>query len=355
MQKKLIALAIAGLATSAAFAQSNVTIYGRADFGVLTRGGDNGGVTGLPSAESKTEFGSGLQSGSRIGFKGAEDLGNGLKVIFESEFGQGIDQTTSGTNATWTNRHSYVGLTGGFGTVVGGRLDGVRYGIYNKYDPFGGGNVANFTQVTRQVDRADNAVAYISPNWSGFSLLLAYSTNIAGAEANGNTGDIRLQTIMGAYDNGPISARADYEQLLVSGAEGKIYVWTLAGSYDFGVASVSALYDVLKDDVGGATRDDRRAWLVGVKAPVGKFTLKANYGRVHDKLNDDADVRKWGIGADYSLSKRTNLYMTYGSIHNDDNAAYQISAAANCHNGFGGGCTSTYGVRGLDFGIAHNF
>ncbi len=76
---------------------------------------------------------------------------------------------------------------------------------------------------------------------------------------------------------------------------------------------------------------------------------------MHDKLNDDADVRKWGIGADYSLSKRTNLYMTYGSIHNDDNAAYQISAAANCHNGFGGGCTSTYGVRGLDFGIAHNF
>src|SRR5574343_1641212 len=101
MQKKIIALAIAGLASTAAFAQSNVTIYGRMDLGGVYRDGNSGGVNGV---EGKYEIASGVGSGSRIGFKGVEDLGNGLKAVFQSEFGIGIDQTTAGsTNATWTN------------------------------------------------------------------------------------------------------------------------------------------------------------------------------------------------------------------------------------------------------------
>jgi predicted porin len=89
MQKKIIALALAGLASSAAFAQSNVTLYGRADYGYMVRGDDDGAVP--KNLKNKSEFASGIGAGSRIGFKGSEDLGNGLKAIFEIEYGLSMD------------------------------------------------------------------------------------------------------------------------------------------------------------------------------------------------------------------------------------------------------------------------
>jgi len=356
MQKKIIALAIAGLASTAAFAQSNVTIYGRMDFGGVYRTSDSGAV---PNTEGKYEFGSGVQLGSRIGFKGVEDLGNGLKAIFESEYGLGIDQTATGTTAaTWTNRHSYVGLTGGFGTVVGGRLDGVRYGVFNAFDPFAGGTIGNFTQMTHQVDRADNAVAYISPNFGGFGVVLAYATNIAGPETVANNADSSLETIMLTYDNGPIAARLDYEQVPTPGTSGnKTWVATGAFSYDFGVVKLSALLDQIKNEspvVGSPATLKEQAWLVGARAPIGKFTAKAMIGCVRDKSLNGAGVDvdknnsiKWALGTDYALSKRTNLYLDYGQIHNGANAARTITSAANI--------TVGYGTTGFDLGIAHNF
>jgi len=341
MQKKIIALAIAGLASTAAFAQSNVTIYGRMDLGAAYRAGNSGGVNGI---DDKYEIASGVGSGSRIGFKGVEDLGNGLKAVFQSEFGIGIDQTAAGTtNATWTNRNSYVGLAGGFGTVVAGRLDGVRYGIFNTYDPFAGGTIGNFTQMTLQVDRADNAIAYISPNYNGFGLVLAYSSNTAGPEPIANDGAAQLHTIMGTYDNGPISARLDYEEV-VTGIGPKTWVATAAGSYDFGVVKVSALIDQIKR--GNLLKE--QAWLIGAKAPVGKFTLKAMVGGVNDKITDDKDSLKWALGVDYSLSKRTYVYANYGQIKNDDLAQRQLNWAANSQS-------AGYGTVGVDFGIAHSF
>lgn len=365
MQKKIIALALAGLASSAAFAQSNVTIYGRADYGFMKRGGNDGAVNGV---ETKNEFASGLQAGSRIGFKGAEDLGNGLKAIFQYEFGTSID-VSSGLTAT---RNAYVGLTGGFGTIVGGRLDGVRYGIFNKYDAFGGGNIGNFTQMTAQVDRADNAVAYISPTFAGFNAVLAYSTHIGtsnplglGAQegsgtvaGDGNDGDAVLNTVMVAYNNGPISVSADWERVSFTGGAAAgtasvvddVTVMTLGASYDFGVVKLSALYDNLEADGrnGTGTLQDQDTWFVSASAPIGKFVAKATYGVTEDDEANNSKGKKWGIGGQYNLSKRTNIYASYGSISNERNARFQISPAANSQ---GGGL----GTRGFDMGIAHNF
>lgn len=379
MQKKIIALAIAGLASTAAFAQSNVTIYGRMDLGAVYRTGDSGGVDDLGG--SKYDIASGVGSGSRIGFKGVEDLGNGLKAVFQTEFGIGIDQTAAGsTAATWTNRNSYVGLAGGFGTVVAGRLDGVRYGVFNTFDPFAGGTIGNFTQMTMQVDRADNAIAYISPNFSGFGLVLAYATNTAGPEhgnyavvavpavpgdinnpaipavsavsaLGGNNGDAQLHTIMGTYDNGPLSARLDYEEVIFTGQSmSKTWVATGAVSYDFGAVKVSALIDQIKNKDLGLKQ---QAWLIGAKAPLGKATLKAMIGGVNDKVNDNADSLKWALGVDYALSKRTYVYANYGQIKNDDGAGRTLSWAAN--TGAGNSTVGGYGTAGVDFGIAHSF
>ena len=347
MQKKIIALAIAGLASTAAFAQSNVTIYGRMDLGAAYRTGDSGGVA---NTEGKYEIASGIGSGSRIGFKGVEDLGNGLKAFFQSEFGIGLDQTSGSSSATWTNRNSYVGLAGGFGTVVAGRQDGVRYGIFNTYDPFAGGTIGNFTQMTIQTDRTDNVIAYISPNFNGFGLVLAYSSNIAGPETSANNGDSVSHTIMGTYDNGPISARLDYEEVTFPGLNfSKTWVATAAGSYDFGAVKISALIDQIKNKDAGLKQ---QAWMIGAKAPIGKFTVKANIGGVKDKINDDADSLKWALGVDYALSKRTYVYANYGQIKNDDGAARTITWAANSGALYG---SAGYGTVGVDFGIAHTF
>ena len=394
MQKKIIVLAvagaIAGLAAGAASAD-NATVYGRMDYGYVNTTGNSGSVT---SAQSKSEFVSGAQSGSRIGVKGAEDIGGGAKVIFEAEFGLGIDGNNSnkksdGSQAatpnisgsasvasgqtTFWNRHSYVGLTGGFGTVVGGRLDGVRYGVFTKYDAFGAGTVGNFTSMTTQVNRADNAIAYISPTFAGgFSVLGAYSSNINGPESAGNINDAKLATIMGSYVNGPISIDLDWEQVkdnkataagtassgsnAVAGSNTAPYfsfdtvtVTTIAGSYDFGVAKVSALWDNDKTKAfGGATIGDVDTYYISGKIPFGAVTGKVTYGKTKEKANGaDLGAKKFAVGVDYSLSKRTTIYADYARISNDTGVSKAISVSA-WANGTGG-------VNGIDLGIAHNF
>ena len=162
MTKKIIALAIAAAASAGALAQSNVTIYGNVDMGWMYRSSDNGAV--VPSKSQRAVQSAGSQS--HIGFKGTEDLGNGIKALFDLQYrispdiGAGMNQAG----------HQFIGVTGGFGTVVAGYLDGLRYGIYGKYNPFGNYSVGNFASMTTQYDRASNALAYVSPAFNGFTL-----------------------------------------------------------------------------------------------------------------------------------------------------------------------------------------
>ena len=395
MQKKLIALAIAAISAAPAFAQSNVTIYGRVDYGYMSRGGDDGAVS---TKGTKTEMASGMQAGSRIGFKGSEDLGNGLKAIFEVETGITNDApgTVAGQSGLFTsNRHAYVGLSSDkWGTVVGGRLDGVRYGIYNAYDAFAGGGMGNFTQMTGQVDRADNAIAWISPKFGGgFTVVLAHSRDIGGQEVAGsqtitgvapaaataikaNTSDGLLYTINGKYANGPISLDLDYETvrpehkgaLAANGGAGAgtTVVWTVAGSYDFGMVKVRALYDHHDTDAAGFAKTatvhqltDYDAWFISASVPYGNFLFKGTYGQINDDRSlaekgglgaavIQGDATKWGLGMNYNLSKRTNVYLDYGQINNDNRANYTISPAANAQ-------MAGYGTSGWNMGLAHNF
>ena len=354
MQKKTLALAVACLAAAPAFAQSNVTIYGRADYGLMSRTGSSGAT---PDFNGKTEFASGIQGATRIGFRGSEDLGNGLKAIFELEYGTALDQGTT-TSTQWGNRHSWVGLGGNFGTVIGGRIDGLRYNaMFSKYDPFGVVTLGNFAQMTPQVDRYDNAVMYISPNLKGLTATAVFSTQARGQENAGNRGDNRLLGAMLGYENGPLSLGASYEYYWTQGApDNKLWFATFAAAYDFGVVKVSALYDKIQSDDGNTLvkGQDQNSWLVGVKAPVAKnIDVRAMYGQTYydeykGKDANDLDASKWGVGADYRLSKRTNFYADYGSIHNDSNAMNTIGpAGTNYLNG--------YGVRGFDVGLAHKF
>lgn len=389
MQKKLIALAVAGVVSGGAFAQSNVTIYGRLDYGYDTRSGYDGKLPAVQD-RSKGEFRDGVRGGSRIGFKGSEDLGNGTKAIFQAEYGIATDGPANtntaapnvpASSAFWTNRNVFVGLTGNWGTLVGGRLDGIRYNLMLAAEQLGGG-VGNMTSMTVQYDRADNAFAYISPKFNGFTFTYAHSTGTggpeggvfaggvskntaglgAGAVASGNRGDDILNSFMLKYDNGPVVLWADYETTTQKGfSNSDLKTYVLAGTYDFGMVKIGALYDSLKGDpfsnIGGATYTaaaitggagyDKRAWALSASIPLGKWTVKGLYGQVENKLAANSDAKKYGLAVDYALSKRTMVYADFGKVSNDSNAAYGIQASPNSN--------AYYGNKGIDFGIAHNF
>jgi predicted porin len=226
MQKKLIAVAVAGLLSGAAFAQSNVTIYGVAD-----------GYYGRLSATGKmsnNHFNSGGLSGSRLGFQGQEDLGGGLKAVFQYELafnldgganaGSGAINDCVGNNGLTTTRQSYVGLGGGFGTVVLGRLQTPGYYI-GKFDALASAAIspqailsANLgsTIAPSNAGRVNNAIAYLSPNFNGFSAVVAYGS---GEETTQGTEKESVTGLGLNYENGPIAAGYVYHHVSNVGAD----------------------------------------------------------------------------------------------------------------------------------------
>lgn len=386
MQKKIIALAIAAAASGAASAQTNVTIYGNIDMGWMSTSGSNGAVPAsgnVGTANEARNFVGSAASFSYLGFKGVEDLGNGLKALFDLQY-----RFTPDTGGGLTQAgHSYVGLTGGFGTAVAGYLDGLRYGIYGKYNPFGNYSVGNFACMTTQYDRAANAIAYISPAWNGLTLILATATNTQGNEGSlqgihtdgvnsiigSSNADDRLFSANLVYANGPLNVDLDYETTKAKGlSDSRLYVATGGVSYDFGVVKIGGVYDVIKGqknsfiggniDLDSATAGlqnlgglaagqeyDRRNWFIGATVPFGKAKFLAGYGQVKDKTLSDADASKWAIGARYALSKRTELYADYAHIKNDRNASFTINPMGNS-----AGLSGT-GVNGFAVGMKHSF
>ncbi len=371
MQKKFIALAVAALASGAAFAQSNVQVYGVADFGLAVNGSFDGATKG-----QATRFDSGIASGSRLGFKGTEDLGNGLKALFNFEMGLNLDDGTSAQGRTF-GRQSYVGLTGGFGTAIAGRIYTPHYTLMAQIDPFGlgtAGRANNLFAVGYDPIRVNNTAAYVSPNFNGFTVTAAYGTNALDNQESlsGNAKKQgRLFAIAPVYTNGPLTVGLNYHQAklqsdatvaagafdpvtgtfaagtAVAAVDGKLSSTTLAGKYDFGVLALSGAYSTNKIEANGTDIDKMRNWLIGVSAPIGaKVVLKASYNTLKDKLNDNADAKQFAIGADYLLSKRTKLYTAYSKISNDDNAAYAVQHAS------GGGLNNE---SQFNLGINHSF
>jgi predicted porin len=361
MQKKLIALAVAGLVSAPAFAQSNVTIYGIVDMGLSYL--DDNRVNGVGS---RTAIESGQQSGSRLGFRGVEDLGNGLKAGFVLEQGFFAD-TGAARNDGAFSRQSFLYLQGGFGTVALGRQYSPQFNLVAALDPFGLGTVGEANNVYGVVARMSNAAAYVSPSFSGFNVTAAYSTeassystsglvagtaNSAGIEdiENNNT-DVRAWAISPVYNNGPLMVGLNYHELETAqaGSNPKTKAWDLGGSYDFGVVKLAALYG--NNDVDNGAETDK--WMVGLSAPVGAAgKVLASYVNAEvDRPGsaNDGEGRQWALGYEHNLSKRTNLYAAYADIKNDNaNTAFDLGDASG--NAAGMGYES-----GLNVGVRHKF
>lgn len=383
MQKKVIALAVAGLVSGAAFAQSNVTIYGVADAGYVYGSGDRAGAANKDANFSGVQ--SGLLAGSRIGFKGEEGLGNGLKTVFLMEYGVefdtngGVGNTTSGLNT----RQGYVGLNHNkLGTVALGRQYAPAFGASGRNDAFmsstGIGSLARLTLVGNNTisgtngARWDNAVTYTSPKWSGFtvSAITSFGENAQQTTTNGDgtsRGNNHKHGVGLNYANGPLNLDAVYQTrqgataLAVAGptsfstipgwrsTQDSINEWYLGGSYDFKVVKLFASYQDQNDNNGtSSTEASNKLWQVSAAIPVfGNGSVRVGYSKLSWDRNSAGDTTAWNLMYMHSLSKRTTLYTGYTRFDNDNNA---LAAASNSGVGAVGEKNGTFAA-----GINHSF
>jgi len=234
-------------------------------------------------------------AGSRLGFKGTEDLGGGLKAGFQFE--QGLDLTNGATEAKTFARQANVSLSGGFGTVKLGRSGNAMD------DVFGAGNSgfdsalsANAAWQNSYTGAADAQLYYATPEFAGFTA--AVSTQLKGNVTAPNN---KISAFNVAYANGPIAAALGYEKN-ENGQKGTI----INGSYDLGVAKLKASYYTTKD-TGGTVGDKVNSYQLGADVPLsGVLTLSVGYAS--SKLDGGARDSGFGVAAGYSLSKRTTVY-----------------------------------------------
>ncbi len=376
MKKLHVALAFAGAVAGSAYAQPAVEVYGILDMGFVRESGRVDGLethgpillTGDPISPTGNKLSSGVQSGTRLGFKGTEDLGGGLKGLFVLETGIGADRGGFNQGNLAFGRQSFVGLQGNFGTVTLGRqLTSYFLTLNQVADPFASGlagnaqnlmlpgavpNITAYTGSTAtndptgdglEADRAirmNNAIKYASPIISGFSGEVAYGFG----ETAGSNSTNRVITGSIGYSVKPVSIRlAHYRKnsVLPSAANADNLSSTmLAANWDFGMAKVFAAYADNDWAAAGKSRD----YLIGASAPFGPHTFIASYIR-KDVRNSRDDADQWGLGYTYALSKRTNLYAAYGRIGNEGAAKFTVGN--NSENG-----TSN---AALNLGVRHLF
>jgi predicted porin len=387
MQKKMIALAVAGLASTAALAQSNVSVYGAVDLSqgwVRSSGADN----------DQRTVGRLDNNSSYIGFKGVEDLGNGLKAVFQIE--NNVTPDSGGGNLA--DRDSFIALAGGFGTVAAGTLThalramGGRVDITPGVSGFGGTNTvtgAIHGLKTGADDRARDAIAYLSPTFGGgFSVSAAYGNGEQRRDGNTDATHYNAKAwqVAAQYDNGPLFVGIGYHQTadnLRSADFGgnanyrhlDARVWRVAAAYTtpFG-ARFSALYDNTRVDNGidalsalgviapGNNGDIRRsAWSASALQTFGANSVGLQYARAgktrvsgSSTLLNDYDDRAniWTALYTYSLSKRTLVHVRYSRLSNGDEGATNFYENP-VDNGANPGNGVTY--SGFMIGLRHSF
>jgi len=343
MQKKLIALAVASLASGAAFAQTNVTIYGIADAGYVYSSGDPGKFAGdtftTPGANIKgtntfSGIVSGLLAGSRIGFKGEEALGNGLKAIFTLEYALDIDgnfglgNSASGLQA----RQQFVGLSSAkLGTVALGRQYAPGYVASGNNDSFIGALFSPLSFLTAQAGntitpnsgaRWNNAITYTSPNWGGFTGKAIYAFGENSTTATGFLGGTGTGTGVSATDNsryglgfnfanGPLNLDLVYQvrqQVQEGGGQSGAAVFNNSGAQ--GVANNFPVNEQLFL-AGAPNGKDVNEVYLGGSFDLKFVKLMASWQAQNDKNLSNADNQTWSVGAVIPVLSASQIRLTY--------------------------------------------
>lgn len=359
-QKKLVVVALAAAAFSApALAETgNVSVYGTADmsFDFISTGTAANGTAGV----SKNNVSSNV---SRLGFKGAEGLSDGLSAIWQIEQQINMDNT-GGTLAT---RNTFAGLkSDSMGTALLGRHDTPYKLATRKLDVFGD-NIADNRALLGAVSgksasvafdgRQPDIIAYISPSMSGFSGAVAYA-NLAENNATAAAAKANLLSVAAMYDAAPFYGSLGYEEHKLDTvlAGGKESAWKLGLGYTMDAFTLGFAYEKTSDNLTvatGANRYGHNAYYLSGNYKIGMDAIKFAYGKAGQLGNTaNTGANQFSLGYDHGLSKRTKLYALYSRISNQSGINYgfsQSSAAAGTINGVGASPSV------VSFGLKHTF
>lgn len=368
MKKSLLALAALTAFAGAASAQSSVTLFGVVDLATRFVEYDD---------KSQYQLATDGNASSRLGFRGVEDLGGGLKAGFWLEGSLSADTGTqpltsidggSSNAAGIFQRRATVSLSGNWGEIRLGRDYTPTFWNWTVFDPFGTNGVGAATNLGLEVAglfpggsygtlvRANNTVGYFLPAMGGFYGQIMQS---AGENVNGN----KISAARLGFSAGPFN---------VAGAWGSTEVtpnvdgdnWNVAGSFKSVFGTFSAFYGMIEVDTL-----EQQNWYVGYTLPIGAFTLKASYGEVErtgvpagvicpasgagasGTCVAQGDAEQIALGFTYDLSKRTALYGTYAQTSNSGtrfrNGQLVNNAAAYSNLG--------KDAMGYEFGVRHSF
>lgn len=358
MKKTLVAAALLGAFASVAQAQTAVQIYGNIDVGVIKR--------------TDQTLNIGKRASNTLGFKGTEDLGNGLKALFQVEMRYEPDTGTNENNGRpLFQGQTRVGLQGDFGMVRLGRGLTPFQEIVGSFEPWHGLSspagfytdisVAGFNSAPLDVNtgggspnsnRISNAIFYNSPVANGFQVNASWASKeanggsltgvgtgasyAAGAQASANP-----FSIAGTYNNGPAAAMLAYERNAV---ESK--VWSVAGSFSVTPElKLMGTYSHQNMEHTNTQRPTIKGAELGATYAVGPGKLLAGFGLKKQEENvrlHDLITRQYSLGYEYSLSKRTYLYV-------------DASRKTNIFNQATGAASATPTVNHYDVGLNHSF
>ena len=351
MKKQLFALAAMSLGASLAHAQSNVTIYGLIDTGVTYY--SSAAVTGGGSA-SLVRMDSGIAQGSRIGFKGTEDLGGGLSAFFTLETGFAGDDGSLGQGGLIFGRQSFVGLSDkNLGSIGVGRqydfmsnLSNYAMGALSPAGSFGWGlhaDAAHGTLLNDHIyagDRTNNSVKYTSANLGGFNFGAMYGF---GEVPGSNTASRTLSAYAG-YDNGPFSTGLGYTDIKDATGNNASRAYGLGASYQMGAWKPFGVITQAKSTATSAKATTYELGTIYALTPL--WDLAAAY-QFQNRNNGVGNAQSLIATADYKISKRTDLYVS---------AAYDRDKAYNAFPVFGGGIQSASGNQtAVRLGMRHRF
>lgn len=345
MKKALLLPALVAAFPLAATAQTNVTLYGIADAAVGAA--DRGSSVG-----NSMQVFSGVQSTSRFGLRGSEDLGGGLKAVMNLEAGYSIDDGTSDASSSGLfQRRAVVGLEGGFGTVLLGRdytpgytlaqiSDVMSYGLFGNLltvqSPWGtsagssgAAQIAAPASNLGYASRVSNGLHYTSPVIAGGLRIRAL---YASGERDVDTATVKKSAgnVMGvgaSYASGPLSLQA-YLHDIKNNAGNSDRQYGLGGAYRFGTFRVHAGYFVADPDAGAVAKHTAYNVGVGVKLGAGELLAQMIQQKADVAAGTDPKGTTLGIGYTHPLSKRTNLYVSYGQTRNNATGTFGLRGSA---------------------------
>ncbi|MCY7315270.1 MAG: porin [Rubrivivax sp.] len=349
MKKSLLALAALTAFAGAASAQSSVTLFGLIDLSANNIKNGN---------QSQKLLSSNQLASNRLGFRGVEDLGGGLRAGFWLEGGMNNDEgtgTATGGGQNW-QRRSTISLMGGFGEIRLGRDYTPTFWNHTIFDPFGTNGVGAVTNLmTMQgttsvfnggattLVRANNSIGYFLPALGG-----VYG-QVMVAAGEGAVGNKYLGGRLG-YAGGPINIAVAYGKTEITPTRDQVGI-NVGASFNFGFMTLMAQGHKYEVDLVGGTNRDQTNWMVAATVPFGASTLKVSYGDASSN-GTDRDATQIAVGYQYDLSKRTAIYATASRINNDGNAVTGARVAVGSGPALqSGGQTST----GYNLGVRHSF